>query len=292
MLEIVFNESAAASLAIAKNSLWKIKKRSPKVLPIETENEDICCFPLFLCFGQINEDGIGPLREAALATLMSAYPKEGPDAVKEMLETARQSLEKLLSRAKKREPLRIWTSRQPDDTCGLFWLMEQLLPIGLDRLNITIVMLPDFSELPGGSAVLHCGWGGVVPQAWGGLAKLGKRLPSSLSDSMAKFWQELRTQNTALRSIFNHQLLGAQETLYDSLILWELEKEPEEFSEAHFVGKLIGQYRTGMSEAFFALRLEQFIQDGILQEVSSPAPGEPSYHRILRKAGAGSQEIE
>ena len=82
----------------------------------------------------------------------------------------------------------------------------------------------------------------------------------------------------------NGQPVSVQQDFYDFLILRELEAEPEEFSAAHFIGKLLGKYRLGLCDAFFALRLEQLVRDGILQEVSSPAPGAPVYHRVLRKA--------
>ena len=288
MLEIIFSESAAASLAAAMS-----KNRGGKGRPVLAgSREDICCFPLYLGFGEIDEAGIGRLRERAVAALMGAYPTEGADAAKEFLQTARSSLEKLLARAKAGEALRIWASGQPDDACGLCWLMAQLEDARLEEPEIMLVLLPDFCEMPGGRAVLHSGWGELSAPEWGSAAELGKKIPAALCQAMAACWQELRAQNAPLRAVISGRLISAPSEFYDFLILRELEAEPEEFLQAHLIGRLLGQYRLGLSDAFYALRLEQFIREGILQEISSPAPGAPVYHRMLRKAGESRQKIE
>ena len=199
------------------------------------------------------------------------------------MQTARSSLEKLLSRAKQGEQLRIWASGQPDDACGLCWLMEQLMDARLEKLDAALVSLPGFCEKPGGTAVLHSGWGELSAQEWSQVAELGQKIPAALCQAMAACWQELRAQNAPLRAVVSGRLVSAPAAFYDSLILRELETEPQEFLEARLIGRLLGKYPLGLGDAFFALRLEQFIQDGILQEVSSPAPGEPSYHRTLRR---------
>lgn len=272
MLEVVFSDGAAGGLAAAMS-----KNRGGKGRPVLAgSREDICCFPLYLGFGEIDEAGIGRLRERAIAALMGAYPAEGAGAAQAFLQTARASLEKLLSRAKQGEPLRIWASGQPDDACGLCWLMEQLMDARLEKLDAALVLLPGFCEKPGGTAVLHSGWGELSAQEWSQVAGLGQKIPAALGQAMAACWQELR-------AVVNGRLVSAPAAFYDSLILRELEAEPQEFLEARLIGRLLGKYPLGLGDAFFALRLEQFIQDGILQEVSSPAPGEPPYHRTLRR---------
>lgn len=296
MLEVVFSESAAGSLAAAigkkaggqgQASAFVQENCGAKTAALAGSRVDICSFPLYLGFGVIDEAGIGPLREQAIAALMGAYPAEGAHAAQAFLQTARSSLEKLLSRAKQGEPLRIWASGQPDDACGLCWLMEQLMDARLEKLDAALVLLPGFCEKPGGTAVLHSGWGELSAPEWSRMAGLGQKIPAALCQAMAACWQQLRAQNAPLRAVVSGRLVSAPAAFYDSLILRELEAEPQEFLEARLIGKLLGKYPLGLGDAFFALRLEQFIQDGILQEVSSPAPGEPSYHRILRKAGAG-----
>ncbi len=296
MLEVVFSESAAGSLAAAigkkaggqgQASAFAQKNRGAKAAALAGSRADICSFPLYLGFGAIDEAGIGPLREQAIAALMGAYPAEGAQAAQAFLQTARSSLEKLLSRAKQGEPLRIWASGQPDDACGLCWLMEQLMDARLEKLDAALVLLPGFCEKPGGTAVLHSSWGELSAPEWSRMAGLGRKIPAALCQAMAACWQQLRAQNAPLRAVVSGRLVSAPAAFYDSLILRELEAEPQEFSQARLIGRLLGKYPLGLGDAFFALRLEQFVRDGALQEVSSPAPGEPAYHRILRKAGPG-----
>lgn len=305
MLEVVFSENAAGSLAAAmgkkggkgcrealaaKNGGYELN--GPGQPALAGSREDICSFPLYLGFGEIDEAGIGPLRERAVSALTGAYPAEGAHAAQAFLQTARSSLEKLLSRARQGEPLRIWASGQPDDACGLCWLMEQLMDAGLEQLDAALVLLPSFCEKPGGTAVLHSGWGELSAQEWSRMAGLGQKIPAALGQAMAACWQQLRAQNAPLRAVVSGRLVGVHYGFYDFLILRELETEPEEFLEARLIGKLLGKYPLGLSDAFFALRLEQFVLDGALQEVSSPAPGEPAYHRVLRRTSAGQQKIE
>ena len=283
MLEVVFSESAAGSLAAAigkkaggqgQASAFAQKNRGAKAAALAGSRADICSFPLYLGFGAID-------------ALMGAYPAEGAQAAQAFLQTARSSLEKLLSRAKQGEPLRIWASGQPDDACGLCWLMEQLMNARLEKLDAALVLLPGFCEKPGGTAVLHSSWGELSAQEWSQVAGLGQKIPAALCQAMAACWQQLRAQNAPLRAVVSGRLVSAPAAFYDSLILRELEAEPEEFLEARLIGKLLGKYPLGLGDAFLALRLEQFVRDGALQEVSSPAPGEPAYHRVLRKAGPG-----
>lgn len=296
MLEVVFSESAAGSLAAAigkkaggqgQAGAFAQENRGAKAAALAGSRADICSFPLYLGFGAIDEAGIGPLREQAIAALMGAYPAEGAQAAAAFLQTARSSLEKLLSRAKQGEQLRIWASGQPDDACGLCWLMEQLMDARLEKLDAALVLLPGFCEKPGGTAVLHSSWGELSAQEWSQVAGLGQKIPAALCQAMAACWQQLRAQNAPLRAVVSGRLVSAPAAFYDSLILRELGAEPEEFLEARLIGKLLGKYPLGLSDAFLALRLEQFVRDGALQEVSSPAPGEPAYHRVLRKAGPG-----
>ena len=291
MLEVVFSESAAGSLAAAigkkaggqgQAGAFAQENRGAKAA-LAGSRADICSFPLYLGFGAIDEAGIGPLREQAITALMGAYPAEGAQAAAAFLQTARSSLEKLLSRAKQGEQLRIWASGQPDDACGLCWLMEQLMDARLEKLDAALVLLPGFCEKPGGTAVLHSGWGELSAQEWSQVAGLSQKIPAALCQAMAACWQELRAQNAPLRAVVSGRLVSAPAAFYDSLILRELEAEPQEFLEARLIGRLLGKYPLGLGDAFFALRLKQFIQDGVLQEVSSPAPGEPSYHRTLRR---------
>lgn len=317
MIEILFSESAAASLSVAacnskniggvssaiivgedgenqasnqeeiqkmiRESEEKERRNWEKAIPLETNRKDILCFPLALSVGEITESGIGEQREAALKKLMSIYPNNIKPAALEMLDIAKKGLRELFDRTEKGELIRIWTSDTPDEACGFCWLIDQLKSIGFENLDITYVKLPDFHVMPDGTVVLYSGWGEVAPHQWGHLASYGKKLPVNYMHALSFRWQQLKKENAPLRAVVNRQLVSVPETFYDSFILRELEDQGDEFMEANLIGKVIGKYSLGISDSLIALRIDSFINDGMLKPITQAKPEDPSYHRMLRK---------
>ena len=248
MLEIVFSEGAAGGLAAAirkKRSAkggaavfaeGEFKMADPGQSALAESRADICSFPLYLGFGEIDEPGIGPLRERAVAALMGTYPKEGEAAASQMLKTARASLDKLLARAKQGEALRIWTSGTPDDACGLCWLMEQLAPILSEKLEIALVLLPAFCQEPDGTAVLYSGWAECPAQEWIRMAELGQKLPLALCRAMAACWQQLRAQKVII--CHNHKN-GVSEASVEDRFLTEYLSRTLSAADIEFIGHYI-----------------------------------------------------
>lgn len=93
----------------------------------------------------------------------------------------------------------------------------------------------------------------------------------------------MRKENSPLRTILNGQLLSVPETFYDFFILREIDAQRNEFPEAAVAGNMLGKYRLGIGDAWVALRIEEFVQDGLLEAVTMASPGDPVYHRILHK---------
>ena len=321
MIEILFSESAAASLSVAacngkniggvssaiivgedgesqasnQEEIQKMIREHEekerinweKAIPIEIDRKDILCFPLALSVGEITESGIGEQREAALKKLMSIYPNNIKPAALEMLDIAKKGLRELFDRAEKGELIRIWTSDTPDEACGFCWLIDQLKSIGFENLDITYVKLPDFHVMPDGTVVLYSGWGEVAPHQWGYLASYGQKLPVNYMHALSFRWQQLKKENAPLRAVVNRQLVSVPETFYDSFILRELEDQGDEFMEANLIGKVIGKNTLGISDSLIALRIDSFINDGMLKPITQAKPEDPYYHRMLRKTLSG-----
>lgn len=316
MLEVVFSESAAGALSFAmlgggssggaasvilsrrdgrkptKAELREAQKESEErdrrawaqAVPLGGRREDILTFPLFLSVGEIDEAGIGAKREAAVSRLLGIFPHIQAETTQAMLRSARKSLSAFSERVKAGERVRIWTSDNPDDGCGLCWLMEQMRLFSLADADITLVRLPRFSEDKNGKVVPCRGWGEVEPHRWGGLAAAhSEPLSPGMARAMAGHWRELQKENAPLRAVLGGVLASVPETLYDTYILQEIEKAETEFPQAQVIGSVILNYPFGLSDAWIALRMEQFIKDGLLEPVTAAKRDEPIYHRILRK---------
>ena len=50
------------------------------------------------------------------------------------------------------------------------------------------------------------------------------------------------------------------------------------------IGKTLGQYPFGMGDSWLTLRMEKWVQAGLLIPLTQPAADDPLYHRTLRKA--------
>ena len=322
MVEVVFGESAAGSLSIAMGKGRFIGGATGVILthadgskptkqeqiaaqqaaaeqerqawaaavPMPGSRADVLCFPLALSVGAIDEEGIGPKRRAALSLLLGTSPGLAEETTEQLLKAAHNSLDTLYRRAGNGDAVRIWASGSPDETCGLYWVLEQLRPIGWNSLALTLVQLPEFEQKPDGTVVQYTSWGEVAPHRWGALARLGKPLPANLAAAMATRWRSLQEENMPLRAVLNGQLVSMPESLYDPFILREIDAEAGDFLEARVVGRVLGKYRFGIGDAWVATRIEQFIQQGMLEPVTQAGRDEPVYRRILRKCPrVGSQ---
>ena len=294
MLEVVFSDSAAGTMAVAighkgflggatsviisdgtvsKEEIEKFQHQAEErersgwenAIPLEGNRKDIVNLPLALSVGNISEAGICLERESALSLLLSILPDMASEIVTELLNTSRKNYATLLEKAQNGEPIRVWVGRDPDDVCGLYWLLEQLRPIGFEKLDITIVELPMWETRPDGCIVQYNGWGEVEPYHLGRMASLGKKLP------------------TNYRAVINGKLVSVSETLYDTFILRELDTLDDEFRESVLVGQVLGKNQLGIGDGWIALRVEQFIKEGLLLPITTPAPNAPIYHRMLKK---------
>ena len=172
-------------------------------LPLPGQLRDILAFPLAHSVGEITEEGIGPQREAALRKVMGVYPFLAAEVAETLLARGRASHKALLDRAGQGEAVRVWTGPGPDDACGLAWLAHTLRPLGLEKVSVTQVVLPDFWERPDGTVIRWNSWGEMEPWMWGRLAQTGRQLPANVLRGLAGTWQDLQKENAPLRAGVN-----------------------------------------------------------------------------------------
>ncbi len=316
MLEVVFSEGAAGSLSVAmsrgtyiggavgvichtdndtkpeESEIQKVQERYERqqregwAQAVELDGcpeEDILLFPLGLSVGQIDEGDIGVKRADALRLQTSTYPSDAEKIVQTDLEKAAQSLKTLLKRGAAGESIRIWSSCNADEACGLYWLMDQLCVIGFSHLDVVLVKLPDFYERFDGAVVRYSGWGEMEPYRWGKMAELGQKLPVNAMQAMADQWRRLKKENAPLRVVLNGVLVSAPENIYDTFILREIDCQEGTFKEAEVVGSVLGRYQLGIGDAWIAMRIESFIQQGLLEPLAQSKADEPIYRRMVRK---------
>ena len=269
MIEIVFSNSARGSLMQGK-SMESAQNR-----------KDIYAFELALSVGDISEDIPGPRRQAVLEDLLTvAILEEKPRAAQNVAD-AWETLHHIQVRYSQGEDLRIWYSDNPDDRCGLTWLLSHL--DGQGGGKVWLVKLPDWRAREDGVLVQYRGWGEVEPEVWMDLVDGQDEAPSVLFRACRQEWKALQKENAPLRAVVNGCLMGVPETFYDHILQWALDRQSEEFSIGHLLGMALSR-QTGVGDGWFALRAEEWIRAGVLVVTKEAPKGEIRYRRILRKA--------
>lgn len=306
MIEILFTEGAAGSMQVAKSLnkteipstfavFWKPNDRVPtpeelareqdrveeeyrrkhkNAVPMEGDSSDVVFFPLKLSVGDISEP-FSDNRTDFLQSMVLIDGEEFAGIGRELMDTAKKSLEKLLAAS---GPVRIWTSRNPDELCGFCHILT-LLPQNAD---IRVVELPEY-EVIDNELRICSGWSEIEPTDMGRLQALERPLTDTERRYFTGLWRDLQAENGPLRAVINGKLCTVREDFYDWLILRELDKQPDYFHEGRLIGQILGKYPLGLGDFQIALRIEEFISRGMLTPATAPAENEPIYHRYLKK---------
>ena len=316
MVDLVFSKSAAGTLNYAqglgrgpyrpgcvsfimeegkKPSRWRLwwmrrqyhkkeKKKWKSAVVLEGRREDVFCLALSLSIGKLD----GESREEVLWN-MSRY-----DVLPEQVEAAKRAVQKHLgqmeenltaicARLKAGEPLRIWLGVCAEDQCMAAWFAQQMLNRKVRPAKIFLNQLPSRYQLSKGTAVSFESWAEVEPMLWGKLdQKLRKEAPEVYLDQEAQLWQRLCQENGELRILEDGRLKSVAADYYDSRIQAEIDRQPEEFPEAHVIGNLIGD-GLRMPDTWIANRIERYIEAGQLTAIAKKNPSVPSYRKKIKK---------
>ena len=310
MIEIVFSESAEGGLKLAQSYgrgkchggcasvfLGMINGRKPTAAEIEAarleaeEKErraweeaqpiggsaaDVYCFPLALGFGEISECGFWEKRRYALEQLTAIWPEHIEH--ENRISGAKKNLEAVLARCRD-ETVRIWTSDNPDEACGMHWLLAQLVK---KACEIRIVKLPK-EELRENSLTEYLGWAEVHPGEWHRFLKYEEVLSDLQIRARVCRWRELQEENMPLRVMVGGRLTSMNADAFDHFIRWEIDQAGQEFRQARVIGAVLGKHPFGFGDGFIAMRMEEMIRRGELEILEEAGEGEPSYRRKLKK---------
>lgn len=98
------------------------------------------------------------------------------------------------------EEIRIWYSYNPDELCGMYWLMKQLQPLNC-QTTIYLVKLPTWEYGKENTMTSKISWGEVSPSEWGNYITLQEKAEPVFLSACAMKWNQLQNENAPLRAM-------------------------------------------------------------------------------------------
>ncbi len=269
MIEIVFNDSTAGSLQSANN--------------INKTNNDIFSFYLSLSIGDISSGNFIKYRADTVANLWSIYPNMPKNYNYNIFENFSKSFTDLQNKINNQTKIRIWYSDNPDDMCGLYWFLSEILNFKTQPKAIYILKLPKYEYKENNTINGYSSWSAVSPDKLYSYTKYQEEITDVFKKMCMVNWRNLQKENSSLRAVLNGNLQSVAEDIYDSFIYRAIANQNDEFNEAHLIGMILGEYNLGVSDAFLHKRIEKIILKGELEIISQSFENSPVYHRMLRK---------
>ncbi len=293
MLEIVFSESAKGSMKLAKiydeekmqsgicaYSGEKPSKAELKELhkgkAIGGNSQDVVYVGFSLDMGDISGEVDGVERQNMFRELWGQYHIDANEQ-EQFFKNQREDLEKLLSAVREGTPVRIWKSNAPYSICGFYYICNMLKNMDCE---ISVVSLPEYKIISEDEIVTYSSWGEIRPGQLYTFLPLEKPLSRNEKHLFANRWCELVAENAPLRAVVNGKLISAPETFYDHIII---EKIPDDtFLIARLIADIMGKYQLGVSDRWYALRIDKMIESEKLIVIENRDQSH-SYERFLKK---------
>lgn len=164
--------------------------------------------------------------------------------------------------------IRVWLDHTPDAQCGLFLLADLLKD---SQTEIHIVELPNKVTREDNVIVEYRSWGEVEPERYGTFLNCEKVLTQNDIFDLANKWQQLKTENSALRVIENDLVMSADINYYDDFIRKEFPKDTCKI--ATIIGNALGKQKILTGDVFIAKRIQEFIKHGELNIICNEKDG-------------------
>ena len=292
MIEVLFGDSEAASMKVAKNTIIKGKSDGPttvwiggKKKPPERENcgwiegttEEVICLGFLLDIGDIRED-VGSEYRKHLIYSMYVQEQWGRDEemnaeIMKLCDRYCSEMERLRTYLADGATIRIWYSDAPYSRCGFYHLCANLQKC---RNEISVVKLPEYKVRSDNSIISYKNWGEVAAEEFAGFLNCEKKLSKEEIRMYAMLWSTLQEDNSPLRAVVNGKLIGVPEDFYDFLIWKRITRQP--IKEARMIGDILGHDQLGVGDCWYAKRIDYFIQTGKIRIVED---SENRYARII-----------
>lgn len=291
MIEVLFGESEAASMKVAKNtviaghvdgptSVWIARKKTPPERDftgwVEGTREEVICLGFMLDIGNIKESVDSQYRKNLLYSMYTQNQYGRNMEIDEELRLIGKVYENELLRLRKYledgESIRIWYSDAPYSKCGFYSLCQMVQNYNID---VHVVKLPEY-VVRKTSIISYRNWGEVSAEEFAGFLSRERVLAKEEVRMYALLWIELIEDNSPLRAVINGRLTGVQDDFYDFLIWKRLTYKP--VKEARLIGDILGCFQIGVGDWWFAKRIDYFIQQDKIKVLED---SENKYARII-----------
>ena len=293
MLEVLFSDSEKGSMKVAKNYNVKnmlsgaVSYIGKKLTKAELEkhfegkavggnSQDVVNIGFSLDIGDISDAIDGNERQNIFRKVWGRFDFDNKEQ-EQFFQNQRKDMEKLLSAAKDGIPIRIWKSNAPYSTCGFHFVCNSLRSIDC---NISVVSLPKYNPISENEIVEYSHWGEVAAGKLYQFLPLEKQLTQIEKRIVSDHWHDLMVENAPLRAVLNGKLTSVPENFYDFIITKNL--PDNDFIMARFIGKLLGEYSLGISDSWYAFRVDKMIEENKLIVIENEDPSHP-YGKVLRK---------
>lgn len=268
MLEVLFTESAKGSMRVAK------KHNSKNT--IGGNSQDVICIGFHLDIGNISCEVDSIQRQEVFNNIFNCNNLDKKE-IERFFNDQREDIEKLLLAARQGVPIRIWKSNMPFASCAFAFICDFLRHIDC---KVSVVSLPEYFVRPDNTMVSYSSWGEMISEEFHNFLSYEKELSKIEKIVHADLWQELKLENSKLRAVVNGKLISVPENFYDHLILKNIPNE--EFVMSHLIGNTLGRYPLGVSDIWYAFRINKMIEENRLRIVSDNGIPHP-YRKVLKK---------
>lgn len=293
MLEVVFSDSEKGSMRVAKGydeknmlsgAVGYIGKKPTRAelkkhfegKAVGGSSKNVVNIGFSLDVGDISGALDGDERQNVFRKLWGRLDFDDKEQ-EQFFQNLRKDLEQLIYAAKDGIPIRIWKSNAPYSTCGFYYVCYVLRNMDC---NVSVVSLPEYNHVSENEIVTYSHWGEVAAGKFCQYLPLEKQLSQIEKRIASNYWHSLMIENAPLRAIVNGKLISVPEDFYDFIITRNLPEN--DFFMARFIGKLLGEYNLGISDSWYALRIDKMIENNKLIVVENKDLSYP-YGKVLRK---------
>lgn len=262
MIEVLFSESEAASMMIAKQENF-----------IAGKVNEIINFCFMLDIGDIYQDIQSQYRKDFICSMyfqgqsadlqMSAELKKTGDYYIGQYRT-------LIDYLKDGRSIRIWYSETPYSLCGFYYLCSLL-----EKYHNEVYTVKLDRHIVIDHTIYQC-WNEVPANKFANFLSYQRKLTDVEIKMYSFLWQELVEDNSPLRAVINGQLIGVPEDFYDNLLWKYFSKKP--IAQSRLIGMILNHFQIAVSDWWYAKRIDFYIEKGKIRIVKN---SKNKYERII-----------